>query len=260
MYGSTPRINIFHALGSLLMQHLGRHKIFQMTSACRNCDISTDRQSGLTLLEILVSVAILTVLLAAVYGTYTSNVEAVQVARSNSKVYQTARIVLDRMIKDLESALIEVPLSVEGMSLGMIGKNQEINDMEADTLDFTSLAHVSLASGRPQTDLCEIGYSLIKDPDDEGMILYRREDWSLDEDFTGGGLSHELARMVTGLDIVFHDNQGKEYNEWHTLEEKQVNALPTLINIRLTMKDQTGRQKVFTTSVHPMLAELKLEE
>jgi len=45
---------------------------------------------------------------AALYSAYTTNVEAIQIARQNGEVHQTARIVLDRMTKDLQSALIQV--------------------------------------------------------------------------------------------------------------------------------------------------------
>ncbi len=221
---------------------------------------SDHNQSGLTLLEILISVTILTILMAAIYGTYTSSVEAMQLARYNSQVYQSARIVFDRMIKDLESSLIEVPLPVEGLQVGMVGKGHTIDGMPADTIDFTSLAHLSLNRSVPQTDLCEIGYFLRKDEKNGGLILFRREDWSVDKYFTEGGRSYELARRITGLDIVFQDSKGEEHEEWNTLEEERAYTLPSLISIRLTIKDQLGREKTITTSVHPMLAELKRDE
>lgn len=217
-------------------------------------------QRGLTLLEILIAMTILSILLAAIYGTYSSSVEVMQLARYNSQVYQSARIVFDRMIKDLESSIIEVPLPVKGLQLGMVGKGHRIDGMPADTIDFTSLAHLSLNRSMPRTDLCEIGYFLRKDETNGGLILFRREDWSVDKDFTEGGRSYELARMITGLDMVFQDRKGKEYEEWNTLEEERAYTLPSLISIRLTIKDQLGREKTIITSVHPMLAELKREE
>lgn len=209
-------------------------------------------QSAFTLLEVLISVTILTILMAAVYGTYTSNVEAVQIARFNSQINQTARIVFDRMIKDIESAIIELP--VEGLELGIVGKNEEIDGMAADRIDFTSLAHIPMGRNQVRTDLCEIGYFLERDETGEGLILYRREDWSVDEDFTEGGRSFELARMISGLDIVYGDSQGETHEEWN-VEGDEVGGplLPSLVNIRLTIRDPLGREKTFTTSVHPVL-------
>jgi len=41
---------------------------------------------GFTLLEVLVSLAILGTIMGAVYGTYTSNIEAIQVAGERGKI------------------------------------------------------------------------------------------------------------------------------------------------------------------------------
>jgi general secretion pathway protein J len=219
-------------------------------------------EAGMTLLEVLISVSILVVILAAVYGTYTTSVEAIEIARCNSLMSQSARIIFDRMIKDLESAFVEGSLDLEKLSLGLSGKDQEIDGMPADVIDFTSLAHMSLTREGPHTDLCEIGYYLKKDPTNEGLILYRREDWSVDGDFTEGGMAHEMGRMITALDFVFQDSQGRKHEEWQSLEGEgePSSPLPSLIQIRLKVKDQLGRERLFTTGVRPMLAELRKDE
>ena len=215
---------------------------------------------GLTLLEVLVSIIILGIILAAIYSAYTSNVETIQIAREQSQVYQTARIVLDRMSKDLESAFIEEALSNEEMKLGMIGKDRDIDGQDADSIDFTTLTHLPLTEKSPRTDLCEVGYYLEEDPENKGLVLYRRDDGILDDDFTEGGYSQELAGMVAGLDIIFQDSYGGEFDQWNTLEGKQAGKLPSLIKIRLTIKEQSGREHLFTTSIHPELSERRKED
>jgi len=212
---------------------------------------------GLTLLEVLVSISILAIIMAAIYGAYSTNVEAIQLARHNSEVYQMARIVFEHMTKDLESAYLDVPLNSDGTTLGMIGKNQEIDEKPADRLDFTTLGHIPLTDKGLQTDLCEVGYKIVEDEENEEFVLYRRDDGIVDNDFTKGGYSGELARMVTALDIVFENSEGEEFDDWNTLEEEHAETLPSLITIRLTIRDKQGRERTFTTSVHPALAEVK---
>jgi len=209
---------------------------------------------GLTLLEVLVSITIMSILMAALYAAYTSNAEAIQMTRQGSQVYQVARIVLDRMTKDLESALIEVPFFGKKTNLGMIGKNHDIDGQPADRLDFTTLTHLALTEGSPQTDLCEVGYHLAEDPENEGLILFRRDDGIADDEFTKGGQTYELARVVTGLDITFYDSNDQEFDNWNTFEGEQEDMLPSLIRVRLTIKDQLGHEQTFVTSVHPALA------
>ena len=212
---------------------------------------------GLTLLEVLVSISILAIIMAAIYGAYSTNVEAIQLARHNSEVYQMARIAFEYMTKDLESAYLDVPLYSDGPTLGMIGKNQEIDGKPADRLDFTTLTHIPLTDEGLQTDLCEVGYKIVEDEENAEFVLYRRDDGIVDNDFTEGGYSSELARMVTALDIVFENSEGEEFHDWNTLEEEHAETLPSLITIRLTIRDKQGRERTFTTRVHPALAEMK---
>ena len=100
--------------------------------------------SGFTLLEVLVSVAILAIIMAAIYSAYVTNVEAIQIARENGQVHQTARIVLDLMTRDLESALAELRVTSETTRLGLIGKNQDRDGRRVDRIDFTTLTHMAL--------------------------------------------------------------------------------------------------------------------
>jgi hypothetical protein len=130
----------------------------------------------------------------------------------------------------------------------------------ADKLDYTTLSHLVLDERDLRTDLCEVGYQLVEDPEGEGLVLFRRDDGSLDDNFTEGGTSHELARRVTGLNITFQDVDGAEFDNWNTVEGKPGPDLPSLVLIRLTVMDQEGREELFTTGVHPALAGRQKEE
>jgi type II secretion system protein J len=214
---------------------------------------------GLTLLEVLVSIAILGILMGAIYGTYTSNVEVIQVAREKGRVYQISRIVFDRMTKDLESAFISVISSNEKIRLGMIGKNQELDGKQADRIDFTTLNHLALGEEGPQTDLCEVGYQVVEDSEKEGFKLFRRDDGIPDDELVDGGFSHELADRVSGFDIIFQDENGEEFDNWNSAEAQHAGGLPSLITIKLSIMDGKGREYLFTTSIHPALAGKKKE-
>ena len=215
---------------------------------------------GLTLLEVLVAIAILGIIMGAIYGTYILNVEAIQIARQKGQVYQIARIVLDRMTRDLESAFIEVDLPDKQIQLGIIGEDRETDGKADDRLDFTTLTHLPPNEMSPRTDLCEVGYQLVEDSENEGFILYRRDDGIPDDDLTDGGFSHDLIKGITGLDITFQNTHGEEFDNWNTIKGEPENGLPSLITIRLTIKDEEGQEHLFTTSIHPALAETKRGE
>ena len=211
---------------------------------------------GFTLLEVLVSVAIMAIIMAALYGAYTSNLETIQLARQSGLVNQTARIILDRMSRDLESAFMTAPAasgSEETPRTGLLGHDQEINGRPADRLSFTSLSHVPVGKTGLRTDLCEIGYHLEEDTEEESLIIFRRDQAVPDQDITAGGQPLELSGMIRGLDVTFQDKEGEDFDTWDTFEGAHKDVLPSLVKVTLTIKDQQGGEHIFRTSVHPAL-------
>jgi len=210
---------------------------------------------GFTLLEVLVSMAILVIIMAALYSAYTTNVEAIQIARQNGEVHQEARIVLERMTKDLQSTLIQVSVPSEKIRLGLVGGDREIEGRRADHIDFTTVTHLALNEKVPASDLCEIGYMIEEDPEAKVLVLFRRDDSSVDEDFTTGGSLQEMARNVVEFKLTYQDSRGEESAQWNTLEGRPGSGLPVLIKVRLVLGDELNREHVFSTSIHPELAE-----
>ena len=150
---------------------------------------------GFTLLEVLISIAITAMVMAAIYGAYTSNLGAIQAARQSGLVNQTARIILDRMCRDLESAFITAPPAPDSETTprtGLLGADREIDGMAADRFDFTSLSHLPLSETDLHTDLCEIGYHLEADEEEGCLIIYRRDQAIPDQDLSEGGRTTEL--------------------------------------------------------------------
>jgi hypothetical protein len=81
----------------------------------------------------------------------------------------------------------------------------------------------------------------------------------VDEDFTKGGSLLEMARNVMEFNITYLDSRGEESDKWNTLEGFPGSGLPVLIKVRLVLKDELNREHVFSTMVHPELAERKKE-
>jgi type II secretion system protein J len=226
----------------------------------RNVPIPAEDVNGFTLLEVLVSMAILVIIVAALYSAYTTNVEAIQIARQNGEVHQAARIVLDRITKDLQSALIQVIVPSEKIKLGLVGETHEIDGKRADRIDFTTVTHLPLTETGPASDLCEVGYFLEEDFENNVSVLVRRDDPRVDEDFTKGGLLVEMARNVLEFKITYQDSSGQESDTWNTMEGTPGSGLPVLIKVRLVLKDELNREHVFITSIHPELAETMREQ
>jgi type II secretion system protein J len=208
---------------------------------------------GFTLLEILVSITVIGLIMGIVYGAYSSNVEAIQMARQGGQVFQTARIVLDMMRSDLESAFLVKPKGKQKCTLGMICEDRDLGGRPADRIDFTTLTHRTETEEEAPTDLCEVGYYLLEDQERGGQVLYRRDQILVDEDLTGGGRLEALTKGVTALDITLTDRLGNECESWNSLEEEHRGELPALIRVRLTLLDPFGSEEVFLADVCPGL-------
>jgi hypothetical protein len=122
-------------------------------------------------------------------------------------------------------------------------------------MDFTTVTHLPLTEKGPVSDLCEIGYLIEENSEDKVLVLLRRDDPSVDEDFTKGGSLQEMARNVLEFKLTYRNSMGEESDNWNTPEEMPVSGLPVLIKVRLVLKDELNREHVFSTTIHPELAE-----
>jgi len=218
---------------------------------------------GFTLLEVLIAVTILVIITGIVYSTFSYTITSVEIAREKSISNQTARIILDQMSKEFESAYIPQGSEDPDVSLGMIGVNREIDGRPADTIHFTTLSGTSAGNNNIETDLCEVGYSVDTKEDEQtlefeeegqSLSLFRREDNLIDDSITDGGATYQMSDNIAELNIAYKDIDGNEFEEWSTLEGQQKDMLPCVITIRLVIMEKSGRENVYTTAVHPMLS------
>ena len=176
--------------------------------------------------------------------------------RDQEVVYQTARVVLDRMAQELQSAALDVASGVtaEG-ALGMVGTSGDLSGRPADRVDFTTTTSLPWREESPKTDLCEAGYRLEQDEDTDEVTLFRREHPLPDGDLEAGGEKVVLSRDVTALEIWYEDDEGKRGPEWDTRSGEHKERLPRTIRVRMTIRGISGREAAFVTKIHPVLSE-----
>jgi general secretion pathway protein J len=218
---------------------------------------------GFTLLEVLISVAIISIILTVIYGAYTSNLETVQSIRRDSEVTQAGRVTLDIMTRDLESLFFTTMDKKEGepkIKLGLIGRNESLGGKPAGRMDLTTTNRLTPEKIGMQVDLCEVGYFLKETQGQNDLTLWRRDSNVVDEKLDEGGQAFELVRGVSALEIVYQDQDGQETDSWDTtVDDKDKQHLPLLIRIKLTLLDAQGKNHVFMTAVHPWLAQRSQE-
>jgi len=249
------------------------------------------RGSGFTLVEIMVATAILAMIGTIIYGAMTASVRGRQTAYRLQERYQTARIAMSKMLRDLESAYISKHRNLDKYP-------ETLFRGRSDRIDFTYLGHQRVAEGVPESDQGAVSYYLESDPDSPrgAKALYRREKTPLDDRPEKGGVVQKLAENVKDIDFEYWDPKDQDWEkEWKAelsdlepvevpdavagavggaagrmaagLADKLETAadvlgesedefiLPSRVRIRLVLVDETGKDYTFETQARIYMRE-----
>ena len=176
------------------------------------------RQSGFTLVEVLVAVAITALLLSAVYGVFTSVSGAKQRLETEGEGYHQARVIFDRIGRELRGTYF-LPNQSDTLFSG--GTSTDGTPF----LELTTTA--STPFGGQQGGLAVVRYELQVDEeseDPEARVLIRREESLHDRDQERPG--YRLARGLSDLQFRFYADDRWE-DEWDARQD----GLPQMVEI-----------------------------
>jgi len=180
------------------------------------------KEEAFTLVEIMVSCAILVILMGALYRVFWGSSAAWQKGEARTRMYQNARISLDLMSREIRAAFV---------SRGdphLIFKGNE------SFLTFISVSNTPNTVGA--YDLRRIEYSLSQDR------LCRRIETHLDS-FSGGALA-TLAEGVLNLTFSYC-SQDQWQGFWDSTKGTPDNAddsLPEAVKITISTQDEEARE------------------
>lgn len=116
-------------------------------------------------------------------------------------------------------------------------------------LHFSSFAHQVFLKDAKESDQAEISYFGEVDPEDRQVVnLMRREAPRIDGDWDEGGRAYVLAEGVKELELRFFDPRKDDWtDEWDTEKPEFAGRLPTVVEIKLTIEDEDGKDLSFVT-------------
>lgn len=210
------------------------------------------RARGMTLLEVIVAVSVLSMLGAIVYGAFSGLSGArAAVGRADEK-YAQGRTALGRIARELQAAFVSAhqpfnaQLSVRNTAF--VG----VSGSPGDRLDFTSFSHRRLSRNSHESDQNELGYFASPDPNVRDKIdLVRRESPVIDLEPTRGGIVQVVAEDIQSFDLEYLDPLTNEWQEtWDSTQAAaQFGRLPSQVRIRLALRRENADPYVFTTKV-----------
>ena len=194
---------------------------------------------GFTLMEIMLATGILAMVVSMVSLSLSGSLRVMEATRDQGDLYYRARIALERISEDLESAILipEVDFIASAAS--------DAADTRRILVRFSSMAHVDFDPEGGRDGIGNIGYALIPDPDNEGQVVLLRSDQLAtprkdeeEEEFRDGFVLSDRLRSVT---FSYYDLEGEKFDSWDTRidpqadveENRRKRRLPAAVSCRL---------------------------
>lgn len=224
---------------------------------------------GFTLMEVLVGVAILAMMGLIIWGAMSVSLRGRRTAYRLQERYQTARVAMSRMVRELESAYISNHRNIDKYPKTMFLGRQ-------DRIDFTYLGHLRVADGAKESDQGAVSYFLETDKESTRgtKALMRREKVPVDDRPEKGGITEKLAENVKSVEFEYWDPEDEDWKkDWKAelsdldpvalpgstgsaaakvakavddlVEEEDEFILPSRVRIHLVLKDDEGNEYPF---------------
>lgn len=217
---------------------------------------------GMTLLEILVSLGIMSMIALLIYGAFDSLSRGRRGEALRADRARQGRDAVERITRELQSAFLSLHTptnqALVTRTTGLYGQSSA----RFDRVDFTSFAHRRIVQGARESDQTEIGYFVVPDPEVDGkMDLVRRAQAPIDYDFKKGGVVNVLAEDVEKFDVRYLDPMtGQWLDTWDSTQMMmQFNRLPLEVRVELELKPvrNTPPFRYVTKVMMPMQQPLK---
>jgi len=202
-------------------------------------DISPNR--GFTLLELLIALALLSILSSAIYGTYFSLMRGRESATAGMESRRELRVTLDMLRRELSSVLY----NRTNKRLHFVVEDRDIFGKPASTLDFTTIT-VPSGSVLPTSDMVILRYQPVEREKEKKIVLGRQvKDVFTTED----PVRYPQMEEVEGFLVECYDG-GKWVKSWDTAINM---GLPK--SVRVTVRVREGGKTVdFFTFATPRVA------
>jgi general secretion pathway protein J len=197
----------------------------------------------MTLLEIMVSVAILAMIALLIYGAFDSMARGKKGEAMRADRARQGREAVLRLTRELPTAFVSMHNPVNTALITRATAFIGTSSGTYDRVDFAAFAHRRINRDAHESDECEVGYFVARDPDVDGkMDLVRREQTPIDTDAKKGGVVNVVAEDVEEFDLKYLDPVTGQWVEgWDTTQVTgQPGRLPLEVSIRLVLKGVPG--------------------
>lgn len=206
-------------------------------------DPRNTNRSGFSLVEVLVTIAIMGLMLTAVTQMLTSVRFARDIVHNEQEEYLAGPAILDQLERDLQAIYVTNLLLADHLKI----EDKVVGGMDADRLDFVcttdNLVWQNLGDRQVRADVNEVGYCLRSNPRDNDFLeIYRREGFGVDTDPHTDGVYIFMHDRVRAFNIEVFSENGPEdmldpLEEWGQDEsDPDLQGLPAFLRVTLEIE------------------------
>lgn len=196
---------------------------------------------GFTLIEIILAIAIFSMMISIIYVSFFGSINTMNSCEDSLKLYQTARLIFERMTKEINCAFI----SSANENIAFIGVDGIDRGSPSDTLNFTSTFYSETGEGVKEGGLSEIGYFCAFESPEKGLLFWRK-DTPPDEDPEEGGMTLELSEQINGLNFSYYNGSSWQ-EDW---DSRDNHLLPKFVSVKITLPDTNEETVTFSTIIN----------
>jgi len=193
------------------------------------------RSRGLTLLEVLIAISVLSLIAMLIYGAFSVITKGKQVTTQLAERYRVGRVAMNRIARELSTAYLSAHVaatpSLNVRATAFVGTARRV--------DFNAFAHRRIVKDSHESDQCELSYFTATHPKDNKILdLARREQMIPDDQPGKGGVVQILADDIDTFSLRYLDPlTGLWTDTWDsTSPAANFNRLPLQIEINLVLK------------------------
>ena len=203
---------------------------------------------GFTLLEILVALAILGVVVSAVYASFFSVSASAERLASAEETLQTGRALLEMLSRELRGLTYwQDPTTQEGF--GLEGHPGAEADRRLDSIRLLTRNYIPSDADPAAGAMAEIGYFFDVDAASGTARLIRSEDPAVDLDFETGGRLLPLTDRIETFRVTYYDPKDQGWrDDWDAAARR---GLPSWIRVEITLRDPSGGPVRLAALVQP---------